>query len=56
MNKMSVSEFKKIDARFEEDIVECFDYEKSVEMRSAPGGTARKCILEQVAVLKKALA
>lgn len=29
-----------------------FDYEKSVEMRSAKGGTSKACVLEQIAVLR----
>ena len=53
---MKVSDFKTIDARFEEDVLACFDYEKSVEMRSTAGGTSNKCVLEQIAVLKKMLA
>lgn len=56
MNQMKISDFKSIDARFEEDVLACFDYEKSVEMRSAAGGTSKKCVLEQIAVLKKMLA
>ena len=55
MNQMKISDFKTIDARFEEDILACFDYEKSVEMRSASGGTSKKSVLEQIAVLKKTL-
>ena len=55
MNQMKISDFKTIDARFEEDVLACFDYEKSVEMRSASGGTSKKSVLEQIAVLKKTL-
>lgn len=36
-----------VDARFEEDIAETFDYEKSVEMRAAKGGTSKACVLER---------
>jgi argininosuccinate lyase len=56
MNKMKIADFKGIDARFEEDVLACFDYEKSVEMRSASGGTSKKSVLEQIAELKKTLA
>jgi argininosuccinate lyase len=55
MNLMKISDFKTIDARFDEDVLACFNYEKSVEMRSAAGGTSKKSVLEQIAVLKKML-
>lgn len=42
---------KGVDARFEEDIAEMFDYEKSVEMRAAMGDTSKGCVLEQVKFL-----
>lgn len=56
MDKMTLEDFKKIDARFEEDVLACFDYEKSVEMRSAAGGTSKASVLEQIAAMKKILA
>lgn len=51
MNELTYEQMKGVDARFEEDIAESFDYEKSVEMRSAKGGTSKACVLEQVKVL-----
>lgn len=51
MNELTYEQMKGVDARFEEDIAESFDYEKSVEMRSAKGGTSKACVLEQVEVL-----
>jgi len=32
-----------------------FDYEHSVEMHSAVGGTSKKSVLEQIEILKKIL-
>lgn len=55
MNELSFEQLKKIDNRFKEDVTECFDYEKSVEMHSAPGGTARAAVLEQIKHLKSLL-
>jgi argininosuccinate lyase len=55
MNEMSVADFKKIDPRFAEDVLACFDYEKSVEMRSATGGTSKASVREQIAAMKKIL-
>lgn len=51
MNELTYEQMKGVDARFEEDISETFDYEKSVEMRAAKGGTSKACVLEQVKVL-----
>lgn len=51
MNQLSYEELRGIDTRFEEDIAETFDYEKSVEMRSAKGGTGKESVLEQIRVL-----
>jgi len=56
MDKMTLSDFQSIDKRFEKDILASFDYEKSVEMRSAAGGTSKASVLDQIAVLKKLLA
>ncbi|KAH6695684.1 L-Aspartase-like protein [Plectosphaerella plurivora] len=56
MNELSYEQLKGIDARFEEDIAETFDYEKSVEMRAAKGGTSKSSVTEQIAVLRKMLA
>jgi argininosuccinate lyase len=55
MDKMSFSDFQKIDSRFEKDILACFDYEHSVEMHSAIGGTAKASVLQQIEILKKML-
>jgi argininosuccinate lyase len=46
MSRMSVAELEKIDSRFKEDIVASLDYEKSVKLTFAQGGTAQKCVFE----------
>lgn len=51
MKELTFEQMKGVDARFEEGIAESFDYEKSVEMRFAKGGTSKTCVLEQVKVL-----
>lgn len=56
MNELTYEQMKGVDERFEEDIKESFDYEKSVEMRSARGGTSKASVLEQVKVLTEMLA
>jgi len=52
MNELSFAQLKEIDSRFEEDVAACFDYEKSVDLHSAAGGTARKPVQEQIVILK----
>jgi len=56
MNELTYEQLKGIDTRFGKDIADVFNYEKSVEMRSAKGGTSKKCVLEQIQVLKGMLA
>jgi hypothetical protein len=45
MSEMTYSDFKKIASRFVENVLACFDYEHSVEMHSASGGTAKVSVL-----------
>ncbi|KAI1659080.1 argininosuccinate lyase [Daldinia decipiens] len=53
MNELTYDQLKSVDARFEKDIAESFDYERSVEMRSAKGGTSKDSVLEQIKVLRQ---
>lgn len=55
MDQLSYEQLREVDARFEPDVAACFDYEKSVEMRSAKGGTSKECVFEQIRVLNKML-
>jgi hypothetical protein len=55
MNEPTFEQLQSIDARFERDVSECFDYDRSVEMRSARGGTSKSCVLEQIMVLREML-
>lgn len=56
MNELTYEQLKGIDARFGKDISQVFDYEKSVEMRAARGGTSKSSVLEQIKVLKQMIA
>lgn len=56
MNELSLEQLQAIDGRFKEDVMDTFNYETSIEMRSAKGGTSRARVLEQVKVLKGMLA
>ncbi|KAK9776546.1 hypothetical protein SCAR479_06869 [Seiridium cardinale] len=55
MDKLSLEQLKAIDDRFTDDVIHTFNYETSVESRSAQGGTSRSRILEQIKVLKALL-
>ncbi|KAI9676768.1 MAG: hypothetical protein M1829_002863 [Trizodia sp. TS-e1964] len=55
MDQLSYEQLKGLDSRFNEDVQDCFNYERSVEMRSAKGGTSKACVQEQIETLKKRL-
>lgn len=55
MDTLSLEQLKAIDDRFTDDITDIFNYETSVESRSAKGGTSRSSILEQIKVLRAML-
>lgn len=55
MDRLTYAQLRGVDARFDEDIVETFDYGRSVEMRSAQGGTSLSAVREQIEVVKKLL-
>ena len=56
MDQLSFEQLQAVDARFEKDVLGVFDYQKSVEMRSAKGGTSKSAVLEQIEAVKKTLA
>lgn len=56
MDKLSFEQLQGIDARFENDVLDVFNYQASVEARSAKGGTSRSAVLEQIEAIKKILA
>lgn len=55
MNEFTVEQFQSVDKRFGADVLKCFNYEQSVEFKSAAGGTAKHCVRQQIDVLKKML-
>ena len=55
MDKLTFDQLHEIDSRFDKDVVDMFDYQRSVEMRSASGGTSKSAVLEQIKVLKQTL-
>ncbi|CAA9959926.1 ArgH Argininosuccinate lyase [Pyrenophora tritici-repentis] len=55
MDKLSLEQLKGIDSRLGDDVVECLDYERAVELKNATGGTSKSAVMEQIDILKKIL-
>ncbi|OCK97039.1 argininosuccinate lyase [Cenococcum geophilum 1.58] len=55
MDELTIEQFQGIDKRFGDDVLSVFDYERSVELKDATGGTSRRAVLEQLEALKKTL-
>lgn len=55
VDELSFDQLKSIDHRFEEDVQQCFDYDRAVELKDAEGGTSKRSVLEQIKALRKAL-
>jgi argininosuccinate lyase len=56
MDKLGFEALQGVDKRFEKDILEVFDYKRSVEMKSTKGGTSESAVREQIEVVKKVIA
>ncbi|KAF7189431.1 putative argininosuccinate lyase [Pseudocercospora fuligena] len=55
MDTLTFEQLKGVDSRFEKDVLSVFNYQKSVEMRSAKGGTSKSAVLEQIEAIKVTL-
>lgn len=55
IDQLSFDQFKKIDDRFDQDVTDVFDFEVSVERRTATGGTAKSAVRKQLANLASQL-
>ncbi|RYP60720.1 hypothetical protein DL771_010408 [Monosporascus sp. 5C6A] len=53
--EVGLDDLKQISPLFEADIAQVFDFEKSVERRSAQGGTSRSSVLAQIDAIEKML-
>lgn len=56
ISELPLKDLKEISPLFEDDIAQVFDFERSVEMRSASGGTSQKSVLAQIASIEAAVA
>ncbi|KAG5646686.1 hypothetical protein DXG03_002676 [Asterophora parasitica] len=52
LNDLSLKDFKSLNSNFSDDIHDVFDFEASVERRESIGGTSRKMVDRQIAVLR----
>ncbi|RVD88576.1 uncharacterized protein DFL_002756 [Arthrobotrys flagrans] len=55
IDQLGLEVLQSIDQRFEEDVLEVFDFERSVELRSSIGGTCKASVLKQIEELAKFL-
>ena len=55
MNELSYDQLKNVDQRFSKDVLGVFDYQKSVEAKSAIGGTSKSAVRAQIAIYKEIL-
>ncbi|KAF2263466.1 argininosuccinate lyase [Lojkania enalia] len=56
MDKLSLEQLKGIDSRLGDDVVECLDYERAVELKDAMGGTSKSAVRQQIEMLNKTIA
>lgn len=52
MSELSLSDLKSLHHDFDEDVMEIWNFEKSVETRSSLGGTSKKTVLLQIEEMK----
>ena len=52
LRDLSIDDLQAIHAAFEDEVLEILDFERSVEQRSAPGGTAKNAVLAQLSQAK----
>lgn len=55
IDRLTVEQFQNIDPRFGADVTDVFDFEVSVERRTATGGTAKSAVLKQLKSLRSQL-
>jgi argininosuccinate lyase len=55
MSELSLGDLKSLHKDFDADVMEIWDFEKSVETRSSLGGTSRKTVVLQIEAIKAKL-
>ena len=55
MDQLTLVQLQSVDSRIGDDVLEVFDYERSVEMKAALGGTSKSAVLKQIEGLRQEL-
>lgn len=55
IDQLGLENLQSIDKRFEEDVLEVFDFERSVELRQSTGGTCKASVEKQIAQVTELL-
>lgn len=55
LNELTTNDFRNLSELFSDDVHAIFDFEASVERRESIGGTSRKMVDRQIAVLRNYL-
>ena len=55
MDKLTVAQLQSVDDRIGDDVLDVFDYDRSVEMKSAAGGTSKSSVQQQIKALREAI-
>lgn len=55
MDQLTLEQLKGVDQRIGDDVLEVFDYKRSVEMKSAIGGTSKAAVQHQIRVMRQSL-
>jgi argininosuccinate lyase len=53
MDQLSLEQLKAVDPRLGDDVLQCLDYERAVELKDAVGGTSRSAVRGQIARMKQ---
>lgn len=55
MDQLTREQLRSVDPRFGDDVLDCFDHERSVETRTVKGGTSRASVLAQIELIVEML-
>jgi argininosuccinate lyase len=55
MDRLTAAQLAAVHPGFGDDVRECFDFERAVDLKASQGGTARASVLEQIEVLERDL-
>lgn len=56
MDRLSLEQIQGVDQMFGDDVMDIFDYQRSVELKNSKGGTSKSAVKEQIEILKGIIA